>query len=102
MIRDTYHDGVSRPKVRKVRARRPGSWPIAESDGDAATRRHRPAHRVLGGDHRRQREHGPRDAQGPQGEGRVTGAGGLLHGGLRSRATTAARTLSSRQGRYNA
>jgi len=59
MIRDTYHDGVSRPKVRKVRARRPGSWPIAEGDGGAAARRRRPVHRVLGGDRRRHCPHDP-------------------------------------------
>ncbi len=44
----------------RVRARRPRSRPIADGDGGEATRRHRPAHRVLIRDRRRQRPHDPR------------------------------------------
>jgi len=36
------------------------SWPIADCDGRAAARRRRPAHRVRGGDRRRQRQRNPR------------------------------------------
>jgi len=39
------------------------SWPIADCDGRAAARRRRPAHRVRGGDRRRQRQRNPRLTQ---------------------------------------
>jgi len=51
--------GPARSDGASGRGGRPGSGPIADGDGGAAGRRHRPAHRVLIRDRRRQREHDP-------------------------------------------